>query len=109
MGCATWWGFDIFPIFRIIELNQADASDEMDFISIAVCGFLTILLNIISGFLIYFTCKKFALKVQNDVELQIRAEKLYISRLKQNIEEYLKQSFKSQKREHQLVKKILKK
>ena len=81
----------------------------MDFISIAVCGFLTLLLNIISGFLIYYSCKKFALKVQNEIELEIRAEKLYISQLKQNIEEYLKQSFRSQKREHQLVKKILKK
>ena len=81
----------------------------MDFISIAVCGFLTLLLNIISGFLIYYSCKKFALKVQNEIELKIRAEKLYISQLKQNIEEYLKQSFRSQKREHQLVKKILKK
>ena len=77
--------------------------------SLAICCFITILLNIISGFLIYFTCKKFALKVQNDIELQIQAEKLYISQLKQNIEEYLKQSFRSQKREHQLVKKILKK
>ena len=77
--------------------------------SLAICGFITILLNIISGFLIYFTCKKFALKVQNDIERQIMAEKLYISQLKQNIEEYLKQSFRSQKREHQLVKKILKK
>ena len=81
----------------------------MDFMSLAICGFITILLNIISGFLIYFTCKKFALKVQNDIERQIMAEKLYISQLKQNIEEYLKQSFRSQKREHQLVKKILKK
>ena len=81
----------------------------MDFISIAVCGFLTLLLNIISGFLIYYSCKKFALKVQNEIELEIRAEKLYISQLKSNIEEYLKQSFRSQKREHQLVKKILKK
>ena len=57
----------------------------------------------------FFTCKKFVLKVQNNIELQIQAEKLYISQLKQNIEEYLKQSFRSQKREHQLVKKILKK
>ena len=81
----------------------------MDFMSLAICGFITILLNIISGFLIYFTCKKFALKVQNDIERQIMAEKLYISQLKQNIEDYLKQSFGSQKREHQLVKKILKK
>ena len=81
----------------------------MDFISIAVCGFITLLLNIISGFLIYFSCKKFALKVQNEIELEIRAEKLYISQLKSNIEQYLKQSFRSQKREHQLVKKILKK
>ena len=81
----------------------------MDFVSIAACGFLTLLLNIISGFLIYYSCKKFALKVQNEIELKIRAEKLYISELKSNIEEYLKQSFRSQKHEHQLVKKIGKK
>ena len=81
----------------------------MDFMSLAICSFITILLNIISGFLIYFSCKKLVLKVQNNIELQIQAEKLYISQLKQNIEQYLKESFKSQKREHQLVKKILKK
>ena len=71
--------------------------------------FLTILLNIISGFLIYYSCKKFALKVQKEIEMKIRAEKLYISQLKSYIEEYLKQSFRSQKKEHQLVNKILRK
>ena len=70
----------------------------MDILSIATCGFLTILLNIISGFFIYYSCKKFALKVQNEIEMKIRAEKLYISQLKSNIEEYLKQSFRSQKK-----------
>ena len=44
----------------------------MDFVSIAACGFLTLQLNIISGFLIYYSCKEFALKVKNEIELKIR-------------------------------------
>ena len=82
----------------------------MDFFTtVGLCVTLTIFLNIIGGFLTYYACKKFALKVQAQLEFKIKTEQIYLSKLKQNVEQYLKESFRSQKKEHKLVKQIMKK
>ena len=75
---------------------------------IGICVTLTTFLNIMAGFLTHYACKKFTLKVQAELEFKIRTEQIYLSKLKQNMEQYLKESFRSQKKDHKLVKQILK-
>ena len=105
--------FDIFPDINLRTESQVKSKwklKSMDFLTLtAFCVSLTIFLNIIAGFLTYYACKKFSLKVQSELEFKLKTEQLYLNKLKQNMEEYLKQSFRSQKKEHRLVKQILKK
>ena len=82
----------------------------MDFFTIiGLCVTLSVFINIIGGFMTYYACKKFALKVQAQLEFKIKAEQVYLNKLKQNVEQYLKESFRSQRKEHKLVKNLMKK
>ena len=82
----------------------------MDFFTIiGLCVTLSVFINIIGGFMTYYACKKFALKVQAQLEFKIKTEQIYLNKVKQNVEQYLKESFRSQRKEHKLVKNLMKK
>ena len=73
-------------------------------ILISLCLSLCIVLNIISAFLINYSCQKVVLKLQNDLQYQIDQEKVYVSKLKANLETFLRHSNKVQKKDHRALK-----
>ena len=70
----------------------------------AIC----VVINIISGFLIQYQCQRAILKSQAKLEFKISSEKKYLDTLKTNLESYLRQMTKVQKKDHLTMTKLKK-
>ena len=73
-------------------------------ITTAIC----VIINIISGFFIQYKCQRAILKSQAKLEFKISSEKKYLDTLKTNLESYLMQMTKIQKKDHLTMKKLKK-
>ena len=69
---------------------------------------VSILISIITAFLISYKCQKAILHSQVELELKLAQERSYIDQFKINLEDYLRKLTKSQKRDHLVVKKLKK-
>ena len=69
---------------------------------------VSILISIITAFLISYKCQKAILQSQGEIELKLAQERSYIDQLKINLEDYLRKLTKIQKRDHLVVKKLKK-
>ena len=69
---------------------------------------VSILISIITAFLISYKCQKAILQSQVQIELKLAQERSYIDQLKINLEDYLRKMTKTQKKDHLVVKKLRK-
>ena len=69
---------------------------------------VSILISIITAFLVSYKCQKAILHSQVAIELKLAQERSYIDQLKINLEDYLRKMTKIQKRDHLVVKKLKK-
>ena len=69
---------------------------------------VSILISIITAFLISYKCQKAILKSQVEIELKLAQERAYIDQLKINLEDYLRKLTKIQKKDHLTMKKLKK-
>ena len=69
---------------------------------------VSILISIITAFLISYKCQKAIFQSQVAIELKLSQERSYIDQLKINLEDYLRKMTKIQKRDHLVVKKLKK-
>ena len=72
--------------------------------TVTICIFI----NIISAYLVNYKCQKAILRSQVNLEIKLANEKIYLDSLKSNLEAYLRQMTKIQKRDHMAVKKLKK-
>ena len=73
-------------------------------LTVTICIFI----NIISAYLVNYKCQKAILRSQVNLEIKLANEKVYLDSLKANLEAYLRQMTRIQKKDHMAVKKLKK-
>ena len=73
-------------------------------LTVTICIFI----NIISAYLVNYKCQKAILRSQVNLEIKLANEKVYLDSLKSNLEAYLRQMTRIQKKDHMAVKKLKK-